>query len=327
MRRRAFIAGAGATAVAWPFATLAQAQQRRARLAFLAYETKEATADWLAALREGLAALGYAEGKSLEIDERYADADVSRFPALAKDLLQRHPDVIVADTPPAAVAANRAAPELPVVLPIFTDNLIPKLAAGYEHPGGSVTGLATFVEQMGGKFLELVLDAIPGARAVGLLVNPSSPTADIYRQQTSSAAQSRNVAFVPTEATTLDEMRAAFEQLAAAKAQAVIVHADALFIRERRMLGELSLRSRLPVFTDNELMFEAGALTYSGVDVTENFRRAATYVDKILKGAKPGDLPIEFPTRIRLFVNLKVAKALGLTIPPTLIARADEVIE
>jgi len=235
--------------------------------------------------------------------------------------------VIIADTPPAAVAANRAAPELPVVLPIFTDNLIPKLAAGYEHPGGSVTGLATFVEQMGSKFLELVLDAIPGARAVGLLVNPSSPTAEIYRQQTSTAAQSRNVVFAPIDATTLDEMRSAFEQLAAAKAQDVIVHADALFIRERRMLGELSLRSRLPVFTDNELMFEAGALTYSGVDVTENFRRAATYVDKILKGAKPGDLPIEFPTRIRLFVNLKVAKALGLTIPPQLIARADEVIE
>ncbi|HXQ49564.1 MAG TPA: ABC transporter substrate-binding protein [Stellaceae bacterium] len=289
--------------------------------------SKAAFADSYAALRDGLKSLGYIADQTLDIDERDADGDVSRLPGLARELLQSNPDVILAQSPSAAVAANSVAPSVPIVCPILTPALIPRLAASYAHPGGSVTGLSQLVDRMFGKLVELTRDAIPGVARIGLLVNPSSPDAGPATQEITSAAQASGIEIVIAEASTIDEVRASLQRLVGAKVQALIVPGNGLFNSVRPLLLELTMASHVPLVFQDRSGIEAGGLASYGVKFDENFRRAAGYIDKILKGASPGDLPIEFPTRFELVINLKTAKALGLTIPPSLIVRADRVIE
>jgi len=225
------------------------------------------------------------------------------------------------------VAAHNATSALPIVCPSLSDSVVPRLAVSYAHPGGNVTGVSTIVEGITGKLVDLALDVIPVAKRIGLLVNPAGASTEINRQQVLSAAQGRGVEAVIAEAGTSDGLRSAFQQLAAATVQVVIVPPNAFIALVTPLLLQLALAQRLAtIFGDRQAVFDGGLASY-GVNYEENFQRAAIYIDKILKGASPGDLPIEFPTKVELVINLKTAKALGLTIPSTVLARADDVIE
>jgi len=325
MRRRDFIALLGGAAVAWPL--VVRAAQGRPRISVLALNAKNGMTRNLAALRDALRRLGYIDTQTADIDTRYADGDVSRLPVLARELLQSRPDVMLADTPSAATAANKAAAALPIVCPTFSDSVVPSLAASYAHPGGNVTGVSNIVEGITGKLVDLTLDALPVTKKIGLLVNPAGASTAINRQQIVSAAQGRGVETVIAEAGTSDGLGIAFQLLAAAKVQAVIVPANAFITLSTPLLLQWALAQHIPtVFSDRSSVDDGGLASY-GVNLEENYRRAAVYIDKILRGALPGDLPIEFPTKLELVINLKTAKALGLTIPPTVVARADDVIE
>jgi putative ABC transport system substrate-binding protein len=315
----------GGAAVAWPLAV--RASQGRPRIAVLALNSKDVMVRNLAALRDGLRRLGYIDTQTADIDTRYADGDVNRLPALTGELLQLHPDVILADTPSAATAAHNATSTLPIVCPIFTDSVVPSLAASYAHPGGNVTGVSNIVEGVTGKLVDLTLDAIPGTKRIGLLVNPAGASTAINRQQVVSAAQGRGVETVIAETGTSDSLRMAFHQLAAVEIQAVIVPKNAFITSNTPLLLQWAFAQHLPTIFGDRSSVDDGGLASYGINGAENFQRAAIYVGKILKGASPADLPIEFPTKLELVVNLKTAKALGITIPPALLARADEVIE
>jgi putative ABC transport system substrate-binding protein len=209
---------------------------------------------------------------------------------------------------------------------VLSDRL-PDLFASYARPGGSVTGMASIVEGLNGKQVELVLEVVPATMRIGVLVNPTGANRDFVMQQTEAAARARGVTTLVEPARRPENLRTAFEQFAKAQAQAVIVAPNGMFINQRRSIVELAVAARLPTIFQDHGDVQAGGLASYGVDERDNRRRAALFVDKILKGARPGDLPIEFPTKLLLAVNLKTAKALGITIPAAVLARADEVIE
>jgi putative ABC transport system substrate-binding protein len=324
MRRRNLIAMIGGATMVLPM--VARAAPVRPHIGVLTIGSREGSA-LLAALRDGLRVFGYIDGQTADIDYRYADGDVKRLPALARELLQSNPAVILADSPSAAIASKSVSSSVPIVCARFSDALFPRLAASYAHPGGNVTGLSISVEGMYGKLVELTLDAIPGVTRIGLLVNPDAPEKSISEHQVLSAAQVHSVEAVSAEAGTSDDLSKALQRLTMAKVQAVIVPTNSFLYTNRSSVLEWAFASRLPLISDTGLSVGPDALASYGVDQADNFRRAAGYIDKILKGAAPGDLPIEFPTRLELVINLKTAKALCVAIPQTLLARADEVIE
>jgi putative ABC transport system substrate-binding protein len=324
MRRRQFIALLGGAAAAWPLQVRSAGQ--RPRVGVLTLLSPNEGQSRIAAFTGGLRALGYVEGQSLDADYRYANGDTDRLKALARELIALAPNVIYAGQPSAARAVKDAAPGLPIVCPTLNDGL-QDLFASYAKPGGNVTGLANTVEDMNGKQVDLALEVVPGASRIGLLINPTGASRNQVTQQVEAAARGRRVTLAIGEAEMPDQLAGAFDRLAKAQAQAVIVPRNAMFGNQRRQIVQLSLASRLPsIFSDREFV-QVGGLASYGVDEVENDRRAAFFVDKVLKGARPGDLPIEFPTKFELAFNLKTAKALGLTVPPTLLAIADEVIE
>jgi putative ABC transport system substrate-binding protein len=324
MRRREFITVLGGAA-AWPLAALAAGP--RPRIAVLTISSAAGDAKGIAAFVEGLRVLGHVEGQTADIDYRYAAGDVARLKPLAQELVALKPDVALAGAPSPTIAVKSVAPDLPIVCPTITDVLVPDLAASYARPGGTVTGIASYVEGLLGKILELALEAVPGSVRIGFLANPAGASMALWAQQVEAAARARGVALLIQEARTADDLAPAFEGFAKRQAQVVIVPTNGLFNSQGTRIVELALAARLPTVTTYPHLLETGGLASYGVDVRENYRRAAGHVDKILKGAKPGDLPIEFPIRIVLVINLKTARALGLTVPPTLLARADEVIE
>jgi putative ABC transport system substrate-binding protein len=323
--RRGFITLLGGAAATWPLA--GRAAGARPRIAVLSINSAAGDAKSIAAFVEGLRVLGHVEGQTADIVYRYAAADVAKLKPLAQELVALKPDVVLAAAPSPTIAVKSVAPDLPIVCPTITDVLVPGLAASYARPGGTVTGIASYVEGLLSKVLELALEAVPGSVRIGFLANPAGASMAIWAQQVEAAARARGVAVLIQEAHTADDLAPAFEGFANRQAQAVIVPTNGLFNSQGTRIVELALASRLPMVTTYPHLLEAGGLASYGIDVRENFRRAAAYVDKILKGAKPGDLPIEFPTRIVLVINLRTAKALGLNISPSLLARADEVIE
>jgi putative ABC transport system substrate-binding protein len=325
MRRRDFIRLLGGAA-AWPVAAWAQ-QARQPMIGVLALTSKAGQVARLAALRDGLRGLGYVEGQNILIGERYADADVKRLPTLAHELFQLKPAVIFADSPSAVLAMNKAAPSMPIVCPTFSDAMVPSVAASYAHPGGSVTGISLSVEGIVGKLVEQALDAIPGINRIGFLSNPTGASIPLFERQVEANARTLGAQVVIARATNSEGLVSAFRQLSTAKVQAVIVPANSLFTGEKNQIIVLASAARLPLICSERAWVEAGGLLSYGVDVIDTYRRAAVYLDKILKGASPGNLPIEFPTKIELAINLQTAKAFGLSIPPTVLARADEVIE
>jgi putative ABC transport system substrate-binding protein len=323
-RRQLISALAGAT-IAWPLATRAAAVSPR--IGVLSISSAEYDARNIAAFRDGLRRLGYVEGQTVDIDYRYSDGDTKGLTALAQQLVQLKPDVVLAGAPSPAMAVKRIAPTLPIVCLSLNDSYIPSLAASFAHPGGSVTGMASTVEGMYGKLTELTLDAIPGTTKIGFLANPAGASMADFEQQIRSTAQARGVELRIEHVKKLDDFDGAFQRLSGAKVQAIIVPANGLLNSGQKWIVQLAMDLRVPLIFLTREGVEAGGLASYGVSYLEIYGRAAIYIDKILKGAAPGDLPIEFPTKFELVINLKTAKTLGLTVPPTVLSRADEVIE
>jgi ABC-type uncharacterized transport system substrate-binding protein len=323
--RREFISVLGGTAVAWPLA--ARAAGRHPRIGVLDINSADADTRNLAAFRDGLQRLGYVEGRTVDIDYRYSDGDTDRLPALAQELVQLKPDVVLAASVSPARAVKRIAPTMPIVCPTFGDAFVPSLAASFAHPGGSVTGIATEVEGLFGKLTELTLDTIPGTTKIGFLANPTGASMPHYEQAVQSAAQARGVEVLIEPVRKLDDFDGAFQRFSDGKVQAIIVPPNGLLSSGLKRIIALSLPLRLPLVFADRVGVDAGGFASYGVNNFETYGRAAVYIDKILKGVAPGDLPIEFPTKLELVINLKSARALGLTVPPALLSRADEVVE
>jgi len=330
MRRREFVTlvgGAAAASCAGPFAAFAQAPAKRPRIVYLGASLPGPAAKTTAAFIEGMGALGYTEGHDFTMEYRWAEGHVERLPALAQELVRRGTDVILPGNGQAAVAARDATKAIPIVCPLLEDPVDLGWIKSDARPGGNVTGLLSSLPGLPAKQLELARDLIPGAANIGLLVNPATIANLNQRQEMETAAATMGVRLIPIETRTPEQLDPVFPTLARERVDAVIVLRAGLFFVQRRTIAAAALAARLPtIYAIREPVDDGGLISY-GINIPQNFRRAADYVVKILKGAKPGDLPVEFPTKLELVINLPTAKALGLTVSPTLLARADEVIE
>ncbi len=283
----------------------------------------------LQAFREGLLELGYIEGKNIAIEYRYTtlagDID-ERLPLLAAELVRLKPDVLVVSITVAALATRNATTTIPIVMVNVDDPVGSGLIASLARPGGNVTGLSRLTPELVGKHLELLKEAVPKAVRVAVLSNPRNPLHPELVRNAKLAAGSLGVQLKIVEARAPMELEGAFSTMAGERMSALLVLGDSMFYVNRTRIADLALRNRLPsMFGSGDLSRAGGLMAYAPRSV-DNYRRAATYVDKILKGAKPADLPVEQPTKFELVINLKTAKALGLTIPPSVLLRADEVI-
>jgi putative ABC transport system substrate-binding protein len=283
--------------------------------------------EYVESFRQGLQRLGYIEGRDVEIAYRYSDGDPVRLPALAAELVTLKPDVIVTASTSAAVAAKQATTTIPIISAILTDPIGNGLAVSVAHPGGNVTGIEFTLEGLAGKQYELAREVVPATSSVGLLVHMKNPSNPPQRRDAETAAAVLGIRLVPVDVDMPDQIDTAFQAYARERVDWVAVLADSLFISERSRIAALAISLRLPTIFNAREHVEAGGLISYGVDLLANYQRAADYVDKILKGAKAGELPIEFPAKLKLVINLKTAKALGLDVPLFLQQRADEVIE
>jgi ABC-type uncharacterized transport system substrate-binding protein len=328
MRRRAFMAGlAGAAfAGAWPMSSWAQ-QSRPALIAVLQAASAGSSARYYEAFRATLRQLGYAEGRDIRIEYRFADGFLDRLPDLAEELVRLNPRVIVSAPLPANLAAHKATRTIPIVMATGADPVGFGLVASLSRPDGNVTGLTNFAEELASKQLDLMRELLPQLARVAVLINVVNPLHVPQWRETQAAAAQAKVALVPFEYRVPDDLERAFEVFRQANADALLIPPDTTFIAYRRRIAELAITARLPTTFFARQSVEDGGLIGYGPDPVENYGRAAVYVDKILKGAKSADLAIERPTKIELVINLKTAKALGLDVPHSLLARADEVIE
>ena len=322
MKRREFIAASAALPVS-PRRSLAQGKRRR--VGFLAMDVVEPTVQkaWL----EGLRNHGWIDGRNLIIEYRYAPSQ-DRLPAFAAELVALSPDVLIAPNTQAAVALKSATANIPIVFAGVGDPVILGLVQSMSHPGGNMTGLSTVVPGFAGKIIEILREMVPTASKVAVLVNPGSPSHRlIVAEELPQIARNLGVAIPVVEATTAEELDIAFASAAAQHADAIIPFGDALTVNNAPRVTALAAEHRLPAIYLFRLFATNGGLISYGPDLADLFIRAGGYVDKILKGAKPSDLPVELPTKFELVINRKTANALGLTVPPTLLAQADEVIE
>jgi putative ABC transport system substrate-binding protein len=325
MRRRHFITLIGGAAAAWPLAAHAEVSTKRPVIAVLSAITKEGNSP-LNAFVQGLKELGYVDGVNVDIVYRYAEEHLDRFPLLAAQVVELKPDVILATVTPAVVATKLLTTSIPIVCPLLADAINLGLIATEARPGGNVTGVSFRTQGLTSKQVELALQMIPDVVKLGYLVNVASGVI-IDREELESTCQRLGIKTVPAEVRSPNDLDAAFQSLANDRVQAVIVLVDGMLFSERKRIAVLAATTRLPAIYGFRDHVDAGGLASYGVNLSENFHRAATYVNKILKGAKPGDLPVEFPTKLELIVNNKAAKALGLQIPSSVLVRADEVIE
>ncbi len=280
------------------------------------------------AFREGLRDLGYIEGQNILIEYRHAEGKYDRFPDLAAELVRLKVDVIVAaGGTPAIRAAMQATKTIPIVMPVVGDPVASGLVASLARPGGNVTGLTIISPELSGKRLELLKEAFPRVTRVGVLANATNPENEVALKGTEVPASSLGVKLQIIKVSDADELSNAFSAMSREHASALNVLSDAMFTLNQKRIVDLAAKSRLPAIYPSSDYVEAGGLMSYGPNYADLFRRAATYVDKILKGAKPADLPVEQPTKFELVINLKTAKQIGLTIPPNVLARADKVIK
>jgi putative ABC transport system substrate-binding protein len=323
MRRRSFIVLLGGAA-AWPLAARAQLP---ARIAFLGAESASTNQHFFDAFRQGMREHGYVDGQNVTLVERWAGGRSERFPELIGELLGLKVDAILTVSVAAALAAKNGTSTIPIVF-IASDPLGSGLVPSLARPGGNLTGFSLFLgDEFSSKWLELLKEAVPNVSRVALLWNPVNPASPHYVTVLRGAAEKLGVMLHLQTVNDPDQFDEAFATMVAARVQALVVVVDPLTVRFRGRIVELALKNRFPAMYGFREFVDAGGLIAYGVNVPYLCRRAATYVDKILKGAKPSDLPVEQPTKFELVINLKTAKALGLEIAPTLLARADEVIE
>ena len=309
------------------FAAVAQQTQKVWRVGVLETVSTDMNAANLDALRQGLREFGYIEGRNLIIEYRSADGHGERFADLAADLVRLNVDLIVTRGTPATLAAKNATRTIPVVMARSGDPVGSGLVASLARPGGNITGLSTLTVESEAKRLELIRELVPGVERIAALSNMSTPNSPPQWKQLEAAARALGVQSRLLDVREREELEPAFESVVKERADAIVVGQDALLQANRRLVSDLAAAHRLPAIYRSKEFVEAGGLVAYGPNYPEFYRHAATYVDKILKGAKPGDLPVEQPTKFELVINLKTAKALGLTIPQTLLLRAEEVIQ
>lgn len=302
--------------------------QQAKKIPRIGYSTIASAADNLEAFRQGLRALGYIEGQNITVEYRLAAGNVDRLPELAAELISLKVDVIVAVGTPDALAAQKATQTIPIITVASADPVGSGLVASLARPGGNVTGLSTFAgPEMSGKQLELLKEIVPKLTHVVVLANPANPPTAGFLREAERAARSLGVQLRIVEARSPNDLDGAFSTIKKERAGALLVIADPVLVKNRSRIVAFAASSRLPAMYPYSLFVGVGGLMSYGANVTDLFRRAATYVDKILKGAKPADLPVEQPTKFELVINLRTAKALGLTIPQSVLIRADQVIE
>jgi putative tryptophan/tyrosine transport system substrate-binding protein len=326
MDRRIFLSVLSLGAQSAPHGVAAQSTGKVQRIGYLS--SSSSTSGFHESCRQGLRELGWIEGQNIAIEYRFADGRFDRLPELAAELVQLKVDVIVAQPTPPALAAKNATGTIPIVMISVADPVKLGLIASLARPAGNVTGTSYSVDlETFAKGLELLKEAIPKMRRVAVLSNPANPAQTLAINYLKVAAQSLGLQLVLQEARGPDEFYSVFTNIAKERVDALLVVAESVFIVHRARLADLALRTKLPSMHGVRENVQAGALMSYGPSLTYNSRRVATYVDKILKGAKPADLPVEQPTKFELVINVKTAKALGLTIPQSLLLRADEVIQ
>jgi len=323
MKRRGFITLAGG-ALAWATAARAQQVKRVSRIGLFLPPPRNSEVDaFLVALR----GLGWVEGENVHVEYRDADGDDNRLPALAAELVALGVDVLVTATFPGVLAAHRATTTIPTVMIVGPDLVTLGLAASMAHPGGNITGQTIIAPDVTGKRLELLREVVPSLNRVAILWNPDNPVSVPELKETEAAARLLGLQLQSFGVNNPDGFRSAFASMTKERAEALVVFSDAMFFGERKQIADLATRNRLPAISWTSEFAKSGGLMGYGPDALAISRRAATYVDKILKGATPGDLPIEQPTKFDFVVNLKTARTLGLTIPQSFLLRASDVIQ
>jgi len=325
-KRRAFITLLGGAAAAWPLAARAQ-QPAMPVVGFLSSVSQAQTRHMVAAFQRGLGETGYVDGRNVAVDYRFVDGQYDRLPALASEMVRRPVSLIVAQGPPAALAAKVATTTIPIVFVVGFDPVGAGLVASFNRPGGNATGTVLVSGLLGQKRLELVRDLVPKAAIVAMLANPLSPDAPPEIREVQAAAQANGLQLRMLNASTPGEIEAAFASLAGQRPDALLVGGDPFYMARREDIVRFAAHSGLPAVYPFREFTEAGGLVSYGTNIANSYRQAGIYAGRILGGAKPNDLPVMQPTTFELVINLKTAKALGFDIPPTLHARSDEVIE
>lgn len=320
--RRQLIATLGAAALAWPLGARAQPAGRIHRIGFLAYGTQP---HMLAAFQQGLRDLGYELGKSIHVEERHSRGQAEQLAGLAADLARLRLDLVVVDGSPSALAAKQALGSTPIIFVLAADPVHDGLVASLARPGGNLTGLTFLATDLSAKRLQLLKDAVPRMARVGVLFNPGVDFTAGMLREVREACQALDLPLEEGPADRAEALPVAFA--AAARGDAVLTLNDGMFFRQRQAIVGLSLQHRRPALHPEREYVEAGGLMSYGPSLPDLFRRAASYVDQILKGAKPADLPVQQPTKFEFVFNLKTARALGIKAPDTILYRADEVIE
>ena len=327
--RRKIVIALCAGMITAPLGAFAQQPGRVWRVGFLAqlHLVHDESDPFFGAFMQGMRELGYIPGKNLVIEWRSAEGDSARLAELAADLVRMKVDVLVAQGTPAARASQKATTTLPIVMASMGDPIGSGLVKSLARPGGNSTGLSIMIAELGPKLLELLRRMVPGIKRVGVLVNPANPVSSAAAKNVSTAAEGANIKVQRLDARTPQEITEAFAAMVRGKTEGLIVPQESLFSQQKAQIVELAGRQGLPIIGGSAENAEAGFLMAYGQNNRETLRRAAIYVDKILKGAIPGDLPVEQPTKFDLVVNLKTAKALGVNVPQSILLQATKIIE
>jgi putative tryptophan/tyrosine transport system substrate-binding protein len=329
MRRRDFIAGLGSAAVAWPVVGRAQQGERLRRVGVLMLfdENDPPGKTFVSAFIQALAGFGWTDGRNVRMDLRWGGSDTNRIRALAHELVGLQPDIILAHGTPAAVALQGQTRTIPIVFVSVADPVASGIVARLDRPSGNITGFANYEATLGGKWLELLSEIAPGLKRAAIMFNPDTTPASAYMPSLEAAAQSLKVVPIHAPVHNDAEIETAIIALGREPGGGLVVIPDFFTTAHRASIIMAAARNRVPTVYWGSVFARDDGLLYYGVDQVDIFRRAASYVDRILRGAKPGDLPVQFPTKFEMIVNLKTAKALGLTVPQSILLRADEVIE
>jgi putative ABC transport system substrate-binding protein len=324
--RRGLVVAFALGALVVPKSTLAQPTTKVFRIGFISTSTTSVSSPLLGALRERLSELGYTEGKNIVFEYRFAESK-AQLPDLSANLVKLPVDVILGGGSEGIAAAKAATRTIPIVMTNSGDAVREGFVASLARPGGNITGLTQISPELAGKRLQLLKDILPRMSRVAVLWHPLHPNTPFTFKETQVAANQLRLQVMSLEVTELKDVDEAFVRAATERAEALVVLRDPFTVRHRALIADIAARSRLPAIYETGDYVKAGGLMFYGPDFADLFRRAAGFVDRILRGAKPADLPVEQPTKFELVVNLKTARAMGLTIPPAVLARADEVIQ
>jgi putative ABC transport system substrate-binding protein len=324
--RRQFISALGGAAVAWPFAARAQ-QAAIPVIGYLSGATAEGQAYTLESFRQGLSETGYIEGKNVAIEYRWAAGKYDQLPALAADLVSSRVAVITTVAPVAALAAKQATTSIPIVFTLGSDPVKDGLVASLNHPGGNITGATFFSNLLDAKRMELLHQLVPNAKMFAVLLNPKNTNVGLEKHDTQEAARALGLQLVFFEASTQREIDESFENLVQQHAGGLLLSGDVLFSDRREQIAELAVRHAIATCFPSRISAVAGGLMSYGANITDTYRQTGNYVGRILKGEKPADLPVQQQDKFQFVLNLKTAKALGLTVPHSIQLLADEVIE